>query len=279
RGNKFYFPGRPKAVCKKCEKGTYYDRVTPMSLKEPWISYRKPILLDNKDSILQEITEVIEKRGVLQKSIEYRMCAYWCIATYFYREFQAFPYLQFSGVINSGKSRMLKLLKWFSYRAILHASCSPSVLVREIDEYHCTELIDEIENKLNRKWESGSDMFNVLLEGYTPDSNYSRCKQGQDRGMVQYEVYSPKAFAGRRVVDPALSSRCINVSMRKDTPECEDIPKALSDEIQEIRSKLLYLKLAGETLPVVDPDLHGRTREIFIPIIAVAEYFGVDPSD
>ena len=277
--NSFQQKGRPKAICKECNACKSYNKVTPPGLKEPWIRYDRPILSDKTDSILKDITRIMEDYGVIPKSIEYRICAYWCIGTYFYRQFQAFPRLPFSGVINSGKSRMLRLLRWFSYRAILHASCSPSVLVREIDEFHPAILIDEIDSKLNRKWESGGLMFDILDESYKSDSNYSRCKQGKDKGIVYDDVYCPMAFAGRKIIDPALSSRAINIAMVQAVPKIKDLPKELSDEIQEIRSKLLGMKLKGVELPEVNPDLDGRTREIFTPIIAVAEYFGEDYSD
>jgi len=236
-------------------------------------------LSDNTDSILKDITRIIEDFGVLQRPIEYKICSLWCVATYFYNQFQAFPRLPFSGVINSGKSRMLRLMRWFSYRAILHASCSPSVLVREIDEYHPTLLIDEIDSKLNRKWESGSLFFQVLDEAYKSDSNYVRCKQGKDKGTVSFDVYCPMAFGGRKIVDSALSSRGINIAMSQAVPKNKDLPKELPDETQEIRSKLLGMKLSGVEMPVIDPPLDGRTREIFLPIIATAEYFGEEYSD
>lgn len=278
-GNKFYWPSKPKMICKKCKDGNYYDRATPGPLKEPWIPYRKPIASDNTEPIPQQIIDVLKDYVVLQKPIEYKICALWSIATYFYRQFQAFPLLHPFGILNSGKSRMLRQLKWFSCRAILHASCSPSVLVREIDEFHPTELIDEIDSKLNPNWESSSLMLQLLHEGYKPGSDYSRCKQGQDKGIVYHEVYCPKAIAGRHLVDSALLSRCIKLAMMKAAPKIKDMPKDLPDEIQEIRSKLLYLKLMGVELPTVDPDLEDRVREDFIPLLAVAEYFNVDYLD
>lgn len=278
-GNKFYWPSKPEVICKKCEDCKYYDRATPEPLKEPWYPYMRPVLSGNLDSIPQEIIGILKRWVVLQKPIEYQIIADWIIATYFYSQFQAFPYLSLDGVLNSGKSRMLKMLSWFSYRPILHASLSPSVLVREIDEFHPVELIDEVDTKFNNKSDRGRDFMDLMLEGYTQGSSYTRCKQGEDKGIVRHKVYCPKAFAGRRITYSALNSRCINISMRKETPEVEDLPKTLPDDVQEIRSKLLYLKLIGETLLVPEVALHGRTREKFLPIIAVEHHFNGDYSD
>jgi len=278
-GNSFTSHVRPKRICTKCEECDKYNQLTPFSLDEPWIPYNRPILSDSIDFSLQDIIGIVRDFGKLQKDIEYQIAANWCVATYFYDQFRAFPYLQFWGVIDSGKSRMLRMLSWFAYRPILHASCSASVMVREIDEFHPTILIDEINTKINFKTETGKELYNVLYEGYKSGSDYARCKQGKDRGTVRHKVYSPKAFAGRKVVDKALSSRCIDTPMRKAIPNNEDLPEELPELVQTIRSKLLGMKLIGIKLPVPEVDLHGRTREKFLPIIAVEQYFNGEYSD
>lgn len=278
-GGSFSTKNNPPIVCGCCERVTDCDLVSLPYLDEPWIPYNEPIVADDHDMIRQDIEVVLEDYGALQKPIEYRIVADWIVATYFSDQFQAFPYIQFSGIINSGKSRMMKLLRWLSYRALLHASVSPSVLVREIDEFHPTELIDEVDTKFNKKMERGQDLFEVCLEGYTTGSSYTRCKQGEDHGVVRHDVYCPKAFAGRKIIDPALSSRCIHIPMCKTTPKIEELPETMPPLVQEIRSKLLGMKLTGTKLPIPKLELHGRIRELFTPIIAVEQFFGGDYSD
>ncbi|NPV58665.1 MAG: hypothetical protein HPY75_03250 [Actinobacteria bacterium] len=243
------------------------------------------------EKLCDKIRELLDLGSIATESI----VALWIMATYFFDIFDAFPYLYVSGEMGSGKTRLLELLAQVSFNGNMLSGTTVAEAARKIDIGRVTFILDEAEMLGGAKRggeERYQDLRLILQAGYKAGSTIGRAVKDKDKwdgSTVEYNVYSPKAFAC--IVPPhrVLRSRCIEIAMLKTGNR--DISKRPIDseaEIwEEIRSGcytigLGYIKQAMELLAdkenkLVYPDyLSNREQELWLPILLMANL--IDPN-
>lgn len=177
----------------------------------------------------------------------YNTMALWCIGSYFFPLFFAYPYVHFEGARATGKTKSLQVTSHMAFNAVFAGNVSTASLYRLVEASRCTLLIDETE-VLKDHSERGEDLRNILNNGYKPDGVVYRIEKiGKDQLVpMPFETYSPKMLASIASLEPVLSSRCIEVRLlRPKSDEKANRPVDDKQPIwQEIRDKLYLLVLS-----------------------------------
>lgn len=268
---------KPPAWCSHCEKRNTFKPLFPDEVKAlygsklhvPWLLPREPMSCDFL-SLYTEIQDYVQKHLVLSKPEQYDIVALWIMATWKVDDFFYCPYILFRGEIESGKTRALDVINRLAYHAIPTVGITPAVLRRQISWFRCTCAIDQAEDQLNRKFEAGQEMYRLVAAGYKKGMFVARCRDGSPDKIDYDDPFGFKAFASTKSFDAAIDSRSIILDMEEAIPENLDIDESWA---RQLRSKLLYWRLSEDFIPsIVDTELRGRTRELFMSLLCLGEF-------
>lgn len=227
-------------------------------------------------------------RGLFKAYIElsdqrlYDFLTLWSIGTYFYRLFNAYPYVYVGGISGSGKTKLLTLTSCLSFNANLIGNTTSASLFRLIQSSRCSMLIDESDVLSNRY--SAADIRTLLLSGYKKGLKVLRTKRtGEGNFEVEYfEVYSPKMLVNIEGLETVLGSRCIDIIMQRGSDRDITAREPMLDYPiwQQIRD-MMYPFLMKNWRAVKreyaelqnDNRLQNRDWELWKPILALATFF------
>lgn len=200
-------------------------------------------------------------------------------ATHLYKNYRAFPLLNFNGDFATGKNRRLDLLNGICLNPIILTNPSLPSLFRSIAEEGCTILIDEADGLLKyNQFES------FLLAGYKKGGKISRAKQDDvhPKGFktVYFDVYCPKVLVTREgIQSEPLSSRAITIITSPKTADSkvpDILPVDAILEGEELKNRIVTMASAQHIVDESDIDLGliGRDAEIFEAIKHTAIIYG-----
>ena len=270
--------------CRNCNRSGGLYQITPKTFQEPWYPYPAPRKIDPWTDIYQQIVDILEKTLYYDEPILYYIHALWIMASYRQEDFNTAPYLQFIAPVASGKTRALEITSLLAYRGVLYATISPAALCREISKYRVTPCVDQAEFNFDTKTESGRENYSIWMCGYRRGQFYTRASQENHDDVIRKDVFGFKALASTRDFDEALSSRSIIFNMKEGDPEIKELEKIIPD-IQRLRMQLLYFHLIDNS-PLSEhinaifecSSATGRLREIYQPLVAIADFLALDKS-
>jgi len=224
------------------------------------------------EGLYQEIKQVLKQYIEFQKEAQYGLVSAWVIATYFHRCFYAFPFLFVYGKKQTGKSRTLDLLERLVFNAIKVKGVSVASLADSLDGVRGTFLNDQAESLSNPKNE---EILGILADSYTVGGGKRRIVNitNRSRKVMEFETYSPKAFASIKEINTDLKDRCVQITMLRTMGNYPD-PEAHLPIWQEIRDKLYRLALSKwqkvkEIYEETGKDVSRRVKELWRPIETV----------
>jgi len=121
------------------------------------------------ETTLKQIKSLIE----LKDENNLKVFVLWAIGTYFYRLFEYYPYLDFSGSKGSGKTKALVILLCICYNARLSHKITGANWARNVDALNCTILIDEQDDLNKPESEHEKNLILLLNSAFRTDSNQS----------------------------------------------------------------------------------------------------------
>jgi len=212
----------------------------------------------------------------------YKFLTLWCIGTYFFHLFNAYPYIFLQGVKKSGKTKILTVASFICFNAIFSNNMSTSSIFRLIQSGRCTLLLDEAE-KFSTK-ERAQEIRNLLLSGYKKGAKVYRTeKTGKERLVPEsFEVYSPKMLASISGYEDVLEDRGFLIVTKRGRNRAIMNREPKDDDTlwQTIRDKLyvFYLTYFNEVSEVservkLSGKASGREGELAKPILALAHFF------
>ena len=143
--------------------------------------------------------------------------AAWTVGTYFFRIFNYFPYLHFTGVKEVGKSKVMRIMSQLCFNGVLSVSITDASQFRIITDLLPSLFLDESENLGDKTY---SERRAMLLGGYERGSEALRtAKTGDDWRVRFYENYSPRAFGSIQHMDDTLLSRTVTIEMMRSFDE------------------------------------------------------------
>jgi hypothetical protein len=190
------------------------------------------------------------------------------MASWVYRRFPFFGYLQFVGPPGSGKTRSLEVLKELCYHGVLISSLTPAIIFRTINACGPTLIIDEMDSAIH------TEIREMLRKGTSRDGHILRSNPSTYKTEV-FKCYGPKIYAGQEPLrDAALLTRIITENMSR-VVRAADVPRFLPDEFttvaSELRSRLLRWELDNfYSLRLFEPQLSSdRQSQVFAPLFSV----------
>lgn len=225
---------------------------------------------ENIDTLYQNIYDFIRDYIDFTDDAFYHIFTAFVISSWRLEDFDSIPYLMFLGEFASGKTRCLEVLRELCYRAIKTSSVTSAAVVRLLERYRVTLLVDETDTLNN---ESKFELVAILNSGYKIDDYYIRAKSETNDDNIDLEfwrTYGLKALAGTEDFVKTLNSRCIEIPMeraRRKIRKKVDKEKAL-----QLRSRLLDYRFKNVFVKLPDIDLpfeNGRNHELFTPLVQV----------
>jgi len=233
-------------VFQHADKTIVFDERDRLLIKheDRWHKDRIAGLMNNPlppEGLYQEIKAVLRHYIELAKDAVYGLLSAWIIATYFFQIFYAFPFLFIYGKKQSGKSRLLNLLERLAFNAMKIKGVSVASLADSIDGIRGTFLNDQAEALSDSK---NIEILGIIADSYTRGGGNRRIVDisNKKRRVLDFETYSPKAFASTKEIDPDIEDRCIEITMiraMKDYPE----PEAFLPVWQDLRDRLYRVLL------------------------------------
>ncbi len=167
--------------------------------------------------VTDQIADFIRRYIFLPEPSLYRLHALWIIGTYFYEEFDYYPYLMFwSADKGSGKTRVLEVSSHLVRNSSgIMVTPTQAVLARTAKGH--TQLLDEIDS-----WGGQDFCRSILNAGYQRGGTFTRMEQASEGGEYverQFDVYAPRMLAGigSRLLAHTTQDRCLSVRMVRRT--------------------------------------------------------------
>lgn len=243
-----------------------------LGIGERWNKHKLTEFINSPSSpkgLYNEIKGVLKQYVELQKEEHYGLVAAWIISTYFHRLFNAMPFLFFYGKKQSGKSRGLDINERLAFNGIKVKGVSVASLADSIDGIRATFLNDQAESLSNPKNE---EILGIIADSYTSGGGKRRIVHisNKTRRVMEFETYSPKAFASIKDIDSDLKDRCILIPMLRATREYP-YPEAHLAIWGDLRDKLYRLLLtkweeAREIYQTAGDGVSHRIKELWRPI-------------
>ena len=221
----------------------------------------------------------------------YTVDVLWALGTYFYRLWNAYPYLALHGERGAGKTTLLTWLHAVCFNAEFMVNTSEASLYRSIQAKAPTLLIDEQEglNSSKAAKETKADLMGILKSGYKTGAKVARQRIDRPEITEYFDVYSPKALAAIELFEDVLENRAILTFMtsKPRTVQTDDdgaIVRRDKEEFQPLRDQL-YALLMYETTTLqrisdrVKFEAHNRFRELFYPLYAIAAFVDASRGD
>ncbi len=233
------------------------------------------------EKIIQQVKSLIE----LKDENYLNVFVLWAIGTYFYRFFEYYPYLDFSGSKGSGKTKALVILLCLCYNARLSHKITGPNWARNVDALNCTILIDEQEDLNDPRTEHAINLVTLLNSAFRTDADQSISIPIKDIGWGSktFDIGVPVAIGHITPLNDVTEDRSIPMKMIVSRNK-----KILDAEVEqnnpiwnELRDKVYraYLDYFDEVIkikqePVGLPNITARERnQICKPIIALARLF------
>jgi hypothetical protein len=224
------------------------------------------------EGLYLEIKQILKEYIEFQKEAHYGLLTAWIIATYFSRVFHAFPFLFFYGKKQSGKSRVLDFLERVTFNAMKIKGVSVASIADSIDGVRGTFLNDQAESLSDSR---NVEILGILADSYTIGGGKRRIVNitNKSRRIMEFETFSPKAFASIKEIDADLKDRCVLIPMLRATrdypyPEAHlPIWKDLNDKLYKVL--LSKWRKVRDIYQTTGEGVTQRVRELWKPIEAI----------
>lgn len=210
--------------------------------------------------------------------------ALWIAHTWVIDAFHFTPYLFiYSPTKRSGKSRLLECLAAVVCRPWSVVSATEATIMRKINADRPTILFDEIDTIYGSNHDKSKEGLRAVLNcGFMRGSTVPRCA-GQ--GVVEYSVFSAKAFAGIGDSLPnTVKDRSIRIHLvrrAKDQAietfriyDVETSTNAIVEGLTSWAGNEDTTEQLQASRPVVSHELGDRAADIAEPLLAIAELAG-----
>jgi hypothetical protein len=181
---------------------------------------------------------------------------------------------------NSGKSTLLGVLNFLTYRSMQIVSASGPALFRSIEKWEPTLIVDEADTAFAKN----DDLREVINSGWTRGQGVPRCHPVTLEPEM-FSTFAPKivAMKGRKLDDTTLS-RTIIIAMKRCRPSnpnehVEDFDHLDSEAFARLRTQAK--RWAADNIEVITkakpeslPGFHNRRRANWKALLAIAEQCG-----
>ncbi len=190
------------------------DKLLPM-LNDKWTVHGIKSFISEPafppfNEFFDTIKKTAQKYFYLSEDTDYDLITAWIISTYFHRLFFSFPFLHLKAPKGSGKSQVLGFLERLCFNAI-KARPTVASMGDIVTSLRCTFLIDQADSLHN---ENNYEIREILTDSYKKDGGKRRVLDMKNgRKQLEFETFSPKAFASTIELPEDLKDRCILIPL------------------------------------------------------------------
>lgn len=147
-------------------------------------------------------------------------CALWAAHSHVVEAFRITPYLNpQSATKQSGKTRLLEVLRPLCARPVDTDGTTPAALIRTVDAERPTLLLDETDASFNGSKEMAETLRGILNSGFRSRGNFIKCVgEGANMTTRKYSTFGAKALAGIGRLPDTIADRSIPIRLRRRAP-------------------------------------------------------------
>jgi hypothetical protein len=245
---------------------TLFDRA------EEWRPASAAALIATLASIIKRFVSMTDSQAIA--------IALWVVHAHAFRAADCTPYLHVhSPEKQSGKTRLLEILRGLVPRAWFTGRASAAVLYRKIHAEEPTLLLDESDTAFSSEKEYAEALRGVLNSGYRRGGAVSCCVgQGPNISYRDFSTFCPKAIAGIGRLCDTVADRSIPVRLKRAKRGAVERfrERDAEPELSEIAGRLAaWCETKLETLrkarPEIPPELSDRQADVCEPLLAIAD--------
>jgi hypothetical protein len=254
------------------------------ALGERWTAEARATFLQGEGSPLSWATAATSALRLFRDYIEletdppYAVLALWTLGTYGFPVLPSFSRLNLHAEKGSGKSKVLKLIAALAHNGLWRTAPTPATLFRLIETLRPTLCLDELEH-MDR--DDRGDIQAILNAGYQAGGAVDRCDP-VTFNVRPFSVYAPIALAGIKGLNAVLADRAITIIMQpgRDPARVNRAVDLTAPDPRFATFRDLAYRLAltrwrdlRAMWEHVDMPawLNGRSRELWSPLLALAE--------
>ena len=231
------------------------------------------------DQLLDEMVDLISTHVVADKETV-RAVALWCCFTWFIDEVDFAPLANITAPEKRcGKSVLLELMQYLSYRPLPVSNISSAAIYRCIEKWGPTLLIDEVDTFLR----ASEEMRGIINAGVSRGNAFVIRCVGDNNEPTRFNVWGAKVLCGIGKLPSTLRDRSIPLVLRRKRAgeKALKVRRIDKDRVSEIRSKLAKFKEAnlGKSSLYIPHEIEGlndRANDCWEPLLFVAELAGGD---
>ena len=239
--------------------------------------------------LLDEIESFIRRFMFFALDHQAAALSLWVLHTHLLDAAFSTPYILItSPELRAGKTRLLEVLELLVHEPEATVDTTGPSLFRAIEEKSITLLLDEVDEYFRRRAEDQAGVRAIINSGYRRGKYVTRMswsKQEKRWVVKRFHTFSPKALAGidrggqlgETLIDRSIPIRLVRKP--EDEPVEIFIAPLVEPEAGPLRANLSLdeslmdeLENARPLLPAV----HDRAREIWWPLLAIADAAGSD---
>ena len=238
------------------------------------IGYASPAVLTlGRDirgaSLLKDIESYIKKHLELPSKIYYLVFGLWIMHTYLIEETEITPYLYFTGLKGTGKSRSGQIANKLAYKCLLETMPTAPVLFRTSELFSNALVIDEA-----KFWGSDMDrdLARIVMSRYKRGVIVSRVDMNKKGEMTVelHNVFGPLVICTESNIPEPIEDRTIKFQMKEnESPEVEDDWDLTTEQALIDLLTLFRAKFKGKGLPKHEKLARRRLNEILSPLYKI----------
>lgn len=235
-------------------------------------------------ALLDAVTSFVSRFIVFPNEHCAPMLALWYAHTHAAEHFYVTPRLVISSAEpGSGKTLVIEVGQYLVAKPemVLNAS-TPAVFRMVANNGPITLLWDEVDAIFTSNGGTNEDLRAMLNAGYKRTAYVARCV-GDSHSIQRFPVYSPVALVGLAGgMPPTITTRAITIHMRRKrrTDKAEEFrERIVQRDAEPLRDALStwidgIAEAVGEAEPEMPPGVANRSREIWEPLLAIADAAG-----
>jgi hypothetical protein len=235
-------------------------------------------------ALLDAITDFVSRFIVFPNEHCAPMLALWYAHTHAAEHFYVTPRLVISSAEpGSGKTLVIEVGQYLVARPEMVLHASTAAVFRMVAANGPISLLwDEVDAVFTNGGGNNEELRGLLNNGYKRGSYIPRCV-GDSNTVQRFPVYSPVALVGLAGCMPAtITTRAITIHMRrkKRTEKAEEFRERVvqrdGEPLREALSAWIggIAEEIGEAEPEMPPGVYNRSREIWEPLLAIADAAG-----
>jgi len=231
----------------------------------------------NPAELLNDMVRLL-RRFVIADDDTLHAAALWCAFTWFHDCFKISPLAIITAPeMRAGKTILLLVMSEMVRRPLITSNISAGALVRSIDKYEPTLLVDEVDSFLRYN----EELRGIINGGlYKKNAYIVRCA-GDNFNPQVFSTWAPKVLAGIGKLSPTIEDRAIRMVLRRKmiNEHTDRLSRTSEGMWQQLRSRLARFfedsrAMVADVDPVPIAGLDNRANDCWEPLQAIATVAG-----